>query len=121
MTYTHFKQCISDPKIRHAASKKIIMLSDSKVLKEEDMNFYLSQAHQEGFVDVIKGDLTVNQFVNRIAESYFGIKYKVLDDIAVNHPDIKNPGKIQELRHIMEMIYGKHYKTEDIMKKLEPH
>jgi ferritin-like protein len=72
-------------------------------------------------VDVIKGSLTVNQFVNRVAEAYFGFKYLILDDIAADNPEAKNPARIKELERIVEMIHGKDYKPEDLLKKLLPH
>lgn len=72
-------------------------------------------------MDVIKGNLTVNQFVNRVAEAYFGFKYLILDDIAADNPEAKNPARIKELERIVEMIHGKDYKPEDLLKKLLPH
>jgi hypothetical protein len=70
------------------------------------------------FVDVIKEKITVNQFINRVAEAYFGFKYLILDDIAANNPEAKNPERTKELLRIVEMIHGKDYRPEDILKKL---
>ena len=70
---------------------------------------------------MINEKLTVNQFVNRVAEAYFGFKYITLDDIAANNPEAKNPVRIKELERIVEMIHGKDFRPEDIMKKLQPH
>jgi len=38
-----------------------------------------------------------------------------------NIQEAKNPARIKELERIVEMIHGKDYKPEDIMKKLLPH
>jgi len=73
------------------------------------------------YAEVIKENLTVNQFVNRVAQQYFGFNYLILDDIVDNLKEAKNPAKIKELERIVEMIHGKDYKPEDIMKKLLPH
>lgn len=61
------------------------------------------------YVDVIQEKLTVNQFVNRVAEAYFGLKYLTLDDILASKNEVKNPARIKELDKIAEMIHGKNY------------